>query len=66
MASCCNRRVLFAILVIFFIILVGSSELGGSCRPLQDEQWVGELDGLLLQLLPRGPVRPSAPDPIRP
>ncbi|RDX67458.1 hypothetical protein CR513_53667, partial [Mucuna pruriens] len=62
-----NRRILFTILVIVFIIVVSFSQRGASCRPLQDDQGPrAQFDGLLLQFLPRGPVKPSAPDPIRP
>jgi hypothetical protein len=55
-----NRRVLSIILVIILLVLVTSSQLGVSCRPLQDELF----DGLILQLLPRGtPSKPSTPNP---
>jgi hypothetical protein len=53
-----TRRILFTILVIIFFILAVSSQLGVDSRPLQNEQF----NGLLLQLLPRGPSKPSAPD----
>jgi hypothetical protein len=55
-----NRRVLSIILVIILLVLVTSSQLGVSCRPLQDELF----DGLIMQLLPRGtPSKPSTPNP---
>jgi hypothetical protein len=54
-----NRRVLTIILMIILLVLV-TSQLGVSCRPLQDEVF----DGLILQFLPRGtPSKPSTPDP---
>jgi len=46
--------------------MVAFSQRGASCRPLHDEQGSVEFDSLLLQVLPRGPLRPSAPDPVRP
>lgn len=55
------------VLVIIFIIMVALSQRGEGCRPLHDdEQGAGEFDGLLLQFLPRGSLKPSAPDPIHP
>jgi len=58
-----NKRILSTILVIIFFVLVTSSQLGVSCRPLQDDEWSREL---VLQLLPRGTSKPSSPDPIHP
>ncbi|CAL0300614.1 unnamed protein product [Lupinus luteus] len=52
------RRILFIVLFIIFAILVASPRYGAACRPLHDE--------LLLQLLPRGPSKPSSPDPTHP
>ncbi|RDX90817.1 hypothetical protein CR513_27281, partial [Mucuna pruriens] len=43
-----------------------SATTGNACRSLQEDQWLREYNGLLLQALPRGPVKPSSPDPIRP
>jgi hypothetical protein len=55
-----NRRILSIVLMIMFLVLVTSSQLGVSCRPLQDELF----DGLILQFLPRGtPSKPSTPNP---
>ncbi|KAJ1417513.1 putative transmembrane protein [Sesbania bispinosa] len=65
-ANFSNRRILFTVVVIIFFILVVSSQLGASCRPLQEDQWSREFDGLLLQLLPRGSSRPSSPDSTQP
>jgi hypothetical protein len=46
--------------MIILLVLVTSSQLGVSCRPLQDELF----DGLILQFLPRGtPPKPSTPNP---
>ena len=62
-----SMRILFMVLVIIFTIMVVYSQRGEGCRPLHDdEQGAGEFDGLLLQFLPRGPLKPSAPDPIHP
>jgi len=58
-----NRRILSTIIVIIFFVLVVSSQLRVSCRPLQDDEWSREL---VLQLLPRGTSKPSSPDPIHP
>ncbi|KAK7393439.1 hypothetical protein VNO78_21995 [Psophocarpus tetragonolobus] len=66
MAHLSNRRILFMVLLMMFIIMVVFSERGTSCRPLQDEQGSGEFHGFLLQLLPRGPVKHSGTDPTRP
>jgi hypothetical protein len=55
-----TRGILFTILVIIFFILAISSQHGVDSRPLQDEQF----DGLFMQLLPRGPSKPSTPDPM--
>ncbi|KAE9618399.1 hypothetical protein Lal_00047935 [Lupinus albus] len=52
------KRILFIVVFIIFAILVGSPRYGAACRPLQDE--------LLLHLLPRGPSKPSTPDPTHP
>ncbi|KAJ1417514.1 putative transmembrane protein [Sesbania bispinosa] len=57
---------LFTVIVMIFFIVALSSQFGASCRPLQDDQWSREFDGLLLQLLPRGPSKPSKPDPKHP
>jgi len=61
-----NRRILSAILVIILFVLVTFSQLGESSRPLQNDEWSREFKGLVLQLLPQGPSKPSSPDPIRP
>ncbi|KAH1070257.1 hypothetical protein GYH30_007393 [Glycine max] len=59
------RMILFIMLLIFFTILVAFPQFG-DCRALQEDEWLREYNGLLLQSLPRGPVKPSSPDPIRP
>ncbi|KAG2402741.1 uncharacterized protein HKW66_Vig0249640 [Vigna angularis] len=61
-----TRRILFMVIVMVFIITVAFSEGAASSRPLHDEHDSVEFDSLLLQFLPRGPLKPSAPDPIRP
>ncbi|KAK7393438.1 hypothetical protein VNO78_21994 [Psophocarpus tetragonolobus] len=61
-----KRRIIFMVLLMIFTIMVVFSERGTSCRPLKDEQSSGEFRGLLLQLLPIGPVKRSGPDPTRP
>ncbi|KAL9318649.1 hypothetical protein ACSQ67_015166 [Phaseolus vulgaris] len=66
MANFSARRILFMVIVIVFIIMVSFSRSGASCRPLHDEQGSVEFDSLLLQVLPRGPLKPPSPDPIRP
>lgn len=60
------RMILFVMLLIIFIILVASPQFGAASRLLQEDQWLREYNGILLQALPRGPVKPSSPDPIRP
>jgi len=52
--------------LIIFTILVAFPEFGAAGRALQEDQWLRESNGILLQSLPRGPVKPSSPDPIRP
>ncbi|RDX64611.1 hypothetical protein CR513_56815, partial [Mucuna pruriens] len=59
------RMILFTMLLIMFTILVAFPHFGTACRSLQEDQWLREYNGLLLQALPRGPVKPSSPDPIR-
>jgi len=60
------RMVLFIMVLIIFTILVAFPEFGAAGRALQEDQWLRESNGILLQSLPRGPVKPSSPDPIRP
>ncbi|XLS81114.1 hypothetical protein HN51_046945 [Arachis hypogaea] len=63
-----SRRFILMILVIIFIMMVASSsQFGAECRPLlQDGGSRREFNGILLQMLPRGPSRRSGPDPIHP
>jgi len=65
MALSC-RMVLFIIVLIIFTILVAFPEFGAAGRVLQEDQWLRENNGTLLQSLPRGPVKPSSPDPLHP
>ncbi|KAE9589169.1 hypothetical protein Lal_00000228 [Lupinus albus] len=51
-------RIMLIVVLTIFVMLVASPQYGAACRPLQDE--------LLLQLLPRGPSKPSTPDPTHP
>ncbi|KAG4393759.1 hypothetical protein GLYMA_03G160466v4 [Glycine max] len=60
------KMALFITLLIIFTILVVFPQFGEAGRALQEDQWLREYNGLLLQALPRGPVKPSSPDPIRP
>jgi len=60
------RKVLLIMALIIFTILVAFPEYGAAGRALQEDEWVREYNGILLQSLPRGPVKPSSPDPIRP
>ena len=53
------RRTLFIAIVIMLVILVASPQFGAAWRPLFE-------DGLVLQLLPRGPPNPSKGDPTHP
>ncbi|KAK7345801.1 hypothetical protein VNO77_16412 [Canavalia gladiata] len=50
-------KILLIVLLIVLTVFVISPQFGAACRPLQDE---------LLLKLPRGPKRPSSPDPIHP
>jgi len=53
--------------VTIFTIFVVFPELGAAGRALEEDQWLKENNGItLLQSLPRGPLKPSSPDPIRP
>lgn len=65
MALSCSM-ILFTILVIIFTIFLAFPQYGVACRTLQEDQWFRQCNGILLQALPRGPVMPSSPDPIRP
>ncbi|WVZ06032.1 hypothetical protein V8G54_019378 [Vigna mungo] len=59
-----KRMILLAILlIIFFTIFVAFPQPGAACRTLQEDQWLRQSNGILLQVLPRGPVKPSSPDP---
>jgi len=53
-------------LLMIFTILVAFPQFGAAGRVLQENQWLREYNGLFLQSLPRDPVKPSSPDPIRP
>ncbi|KAG4913213.1 hypothetical protein JHK82_053798 [Glycine max] len=57
---------LFIMLLMIFTILVAFPQFGAAGRVLQENQWLREYNGLFLQSLPRDPVKPSSPDPIRP
>ncbi|KAK7336836.1 hypothetical protein VNO77_17386 [Canavalia gladiata] len=61
-----QRMMLFIVLLIIFTILVAFPPFGSATRILQEDQWLRKYDGLLLQSLPRGPLKPSSPDPIHP
>ncbi|QCD97716.1 hypothetical protein DEO72_LG6g2428 [Vigna unguiculata] len=61
------RMILFIMVVTIFTIFVVFPELGAAGRALEEDQWLKENNGItLLQSLPRGPLKPSSPDPIRP
>ncbi|KAK7396417.1 hypothetical protein VNO78_17414 [Psophocarpus tetragonolobus] len=66
MAFMSYRIILFIMLLIMFTILVAFPQCGAAGRTLQEDEWLRKYNGLLLQALPRGPVKPSTPDPIRP
>ncbi|KAG5043568.1 hypothetical protein JHK85_007865 [Glycine max] len=61
-----NRMILFIMLLIIFTILVTFPQFGAAGRALQEDQWLREYNGHLLQSFQRGTPVVSSPDPIRP
>ncbi|KAG4396326.1 hypothetical protein GLYMA_19G162301v4 [Glycine max] len=60
------KMTLFIMLLIIFTILVAFPQFGAASRALQEDEWLREYNGLLLQSFQRGTPVVSSPDPIRP
>ena len=55
------RREYCTVKVLLLILVVSSFCSVNSARPLEDIWWPEEVEGLLLESLPKGPVNPSGP-----